>query len=299
MKVIPILFFLLAGSVRAVIPFDDYFFSVQPGSPAPSVTATATYYYVGADQVWTNAGGVTSIWVECWGGGGGAAQNYSGYVGGGGGWSAGRIAVTNGEQLTVIVGEGGQCTYGEVRYNYGGGAGRFDGNNEAQEGGGRSAIRRAAGTEILTAGGGGGAGNEGNGGTGGGDAGGDGTDDSGPGGYGHGGTQSAGGAGGIGSPSSRDGKPGTEYQGGQSWGACGGGGGGYYGGGGGGGYDYHYGGGGGGAGYTNGTFAESTNVAASGSTPAGTSSSLYLSGYGYGGAANEQAGSNGLVRIIH
>jgi collagen type III alpha len=299
MKTIAILIVLLTGQILAASrSFDDYYFGPVAGYQSASVV-TAAYYYVGADQVWTNLDGATSIWVEVWGAGGAASQNSTGHTGGGGGWAAGRIAITNGEALTIIVGAGGLCTYDESRYNYGGGAGRFDGNSEADEGGGRSAIRRADGTEVVTAGGGGGAGNEGHGGAGGGETGGNGTDDSGPGSYGSGGTQSVGGAGGIGISTERDGHAGTQYQGGQSWGACGGGGGGYYGGGGGGGYDYHYGGGGGGSGYTGGVFAGATNVAASGATPAGSSSALYLSGYGLGGTENQQAGSNGLIRILY
>ncbi|HYE32116.1 MAG TPA: fibronectin type III domain-containing protein [Methylomirabilota bacterium] len=71
------------------------------------------------NSVWTVPPGVTSIEVECWGAGGGGGASYnpygapgSAYYGGGGGGSGEyrrvkQIAVTAGEELTLVIDQGG------------------------------------------------------------------------------------------------------------------------------------------------------------------------------------------------
>lgn len=168
--------------------------------------------------------GVTTLFVQLWGAGGGAA----------GGYTQGYLAVTPGETLSLMPGQGGQYTYNGWATACGGGGATYSGYG----GGGRSAIRRGS-TEIITAGGGGGSGSAYSG-AGGGLGGGL----TGSNGYaipscgttaGRGGTQTAGGAGGN---AIYDGQTGSAFQGGRggqnSGERGGGGGGGYFGGGGGG-----------------------------------------------------------------
>jgi uncharacterized repeat protein (TIGR02543 family) len=203
------------------------------------VSTTTTFNYTGSNQSWTVPAGVTRATFFLFGAGGGG--NYK-FGGGGGGYATGSYAVTPGQTLTIIVGQGGggeaaaartgvsgyPGIYTPVTYGGGGRGGSFSSGYNAvyySSGGGRSAIRLpAATTDLATAAGGGGAaygqcglgggGTSGNGGT-------------------LGGTQSAGGTGGT----SGNGYPGTNgvaYQGGDSKDEGGGGGGGYFGGGGGG-----------------------------------------------------------------
>lgn len=254
------------------------------------------YKYTGKDQTYTVPSGVTSINVKMWGagGGGGVAGGWSyGFAGGGGGYTTADLSVTPGQQLTVMVGNGGTFGwYPNMQSNYGGGARSCNTGGDCRyggQGGGRSAIISGS-TELLTAGGGGGGGasrvtNGQAGGAGGGSSGVAGSS------YtaacaGGGGTQSAGGAGGT--CANANGSAGSQFAGGNpSSNAYGGsGGGGYYGGGGGGyGESNDMGGGGGGSGYIGGTgVSNATTTAGSGASPGNTSDTDW-GGAGYGGAA--------------
>ena len=203
---------------------------------ASGVSSAVTFNYTGADQSWTVPAGVTSATFFLIGAGGGGGANTAG---GGGGYATGKYAVTPGQVLKVIVGQGGggagtaavagyPGVYTPLTYGGGGRAGSFYPGwlGTFASGGGRSAIRLpSATTDLATAAGGGGAG-YGQCGFGGG-----GTTASGAGSSGA--TQSAGGTG----ASSGNGYPGTNgvaYLGGDSKDEGGGGGGGFRGGGGGG-----------------------------------------------------------------
>lgn len=219
-----------------------------------------TFNFTGADQSWTVPVGVSSVVFHVLGGGGGGGRVGSGANGGGGGYATGTYAVTAGQVLVVIVGEGGArqspadvaaLTTATARRNvsFGGGASGqgVSGYGESfGSGGGRSAIRLTGSVEdLVTAGGGGGGGYTSAGGAGGGFAGQDGGGSA-----GRGGTQVAGGATSFPEP----GVAGIKYAGGYAGTVLsgnepsegGGGGGGFYGGGGAG----DNGGGGGGSSYT-------------------------------------------------
>ena len=203
------------------------------------ISSTVTFNYTGSNQSWTVPSGVTSATFFLIGAGGGG--NYA-YGGGGGGYATGSYAVTAGQVLTVIVGQGGGAAdavsrpgvsgypgiYTPVTYGGGGRGGSYSAGWDElyySSGGGRSAIRLpSATTDLATAGGGGGAAYSQCGLGGGGTTGSGGS---------RGGTQTTGGTG----ASSGNGYPGTNgvaYQGGDSKDEGGGGGGGYFGGGGGG-----------------------------------------------------------------
>ena len=208
------------------------------------------FNYTGTDQTFVVPPFVESILIKAWGAGGGQSAGSS--TGGPGGYSNGNLAVTPGQSVTIVVGQGGKPASPVPTYG-GGGPGGMDQSPSqlhGASGGGRSAVRLNDGTEVLTAGGGGGsAGATGlitwsNGGSGGGLLGTNGWIN--PPGWqpapGSGGSQVAGGLGGtnILTPNPGDGIAGVQYQGG-SGGMClipgagggGGGGGGYFGGGGG------------------------------------------------------------------
>jgi uncharacterized repeat protein (TIGR02543 family) len=203
------------------------------------VSSMVTFNYTGSNQSWTVPTGVTSATFYLIGAGGGGGVSFAG---GGGGYATGSYAVTPGQTLTVIVGQGGGGAdavtrpgvsgypgiYTPVTYGGGGRGGSFSAGWDElyySSGGGRSAIRLPnTSTDLATAGGGGGAaysqcGFGGGGLTGNGSA--------------RGGTQSAGGTG-AGSGNGYPGTNGIAYQGGDSKDEGGGGGGGFFGGGGGG-----------------------------------------------------------------
>jgi hypothetical protein len=113
---------------------------------------TTVFNFTGSDQVYVVPENVFAIEVKLWGAGGAKGYPYSGSQtgsGGGGGFTKGTLAVSPGDTLTVIVGEGGQYSNLFKPVGYGGGGAGFG------QGGGRSAIRLDT-NEILTAGGGGG-----------------------------------------------------------------------------------------------------------------------------------------------
>src|SRR5437867_160498 len=209
-------------------------------------------------------------------------------IGGGGGFVTGTLNVTPGEQLTIIVGGGGQPGAGPGAY--GGGGGKACGSGG--RGGGRSAIRDSSAIELITAGAGGGGGGsatatEARGGGGGGLSG---TPSTWPGFDGDPGTQTAGGAG------YGEGRPGGQFFGGDAGcrdnGTNGSGGSGYYGGGGG--TDLGDGGGGGGASLVP---IGGNTVAAHDDIPGNSSDHDYADNAGHGGPKGG-AGNRGRGVIV-
>ncbi|MEN9301887.1 MAG: hypothetical protein RL264_316 [Bacteroidota bacterium] len=135
----------------------------------PNCTTTkAIFNYTGSNQIFTVPNcGVTSIKVKMWGAGGGSGDNTNGGNGGGGAYVTGTLPVTPGQQLTIIVGQGGARgavnTIGGYSMSaaFGGGGRGRDEDRGGGGGGGRSAIRLTDGTEVATAAGGGGGGGSG------------------------------------------------------------------------------------------------------------------------------------------
>ncbi|MDD2765580.1 MAG: hypothetical protein PHE83_16580 [Opitutaceae bacterium] len=104
------------------------------------------FTYTGANQTWTVPAGVTKITVKVWGAGGG-----NGFIStaGTGGFSKMDVAVSPGQTITIMVGQGGSYMGTNT---YGGGAGH--GYNGQGNGGGRSEVS-GTGWRIVAGGGGG------------------------------------------------------------------------------------------------------------------------------------------------
>ena len=256
----------------------------------PFVAVIQTYSYTGANQdilVPTRANFCEYI---LWGAAGSRGTDEVTFrISSAGGATTGILAVTGGESLIAIVGEGGLSTNSANLSRAGGygGAGSIVsvGATFTGRGGGRSAIRRAS-TELATAGGAGGSGyNTTPGGVGGGTTGGSS-------GTSGGGTQSAGGAGSTGSPT--NGTAGTAFQGGNGgqWGGSGGGG--FFGGGGGANALGNIG-GGGGSGFAGGTSA--LTYQGTGATPPLNTDPRYPgNGVATSNSTNDQAG-HGFIHL--
>ena len=272
----------------------------------PSISTAVQFAYTGVDQTFTVPAGVFFIQVDLFGaaGGNGSWGGWQyGWSGGPGGYTHGTIAVTPGQVLTVIVGQGGAggATSNAV-FSYGGGGRNCNGADcqYAAKGGGRSAIRSGA-TELLTAGGGGGGGSvtgigvsyRMNGGAGGGLLGGNSINEY-SGQVATGGTQTTGGTGMPGNV--RNGTNGSQFTGGTQGGTesyGGGGGGGWYGGGGGNYYSNAMGGGAGGSGYISGPgVTNAWTQTGGGAQPEGGSAGIGTSNWPY-------FGRNGVVIISY
>ena len=271
---------------------------------------TTFIYTTGVYQYFTVPSGITSITLLMWGAGGGGIAGYTPCIGGSGACIQGNLAVTPGETLTIVVGYGGQSSQsGTTTDAMGGGGTGYNGNRGY--GGGRSAIQRVAGTDIVTVGGGGGSDSNyyraagaatGSGTAQQGNMGGKTTGANGP--YGGGGGQTSGGTGGT--MSGYTGSTGTKGFGGAS--GRGGGGGGWWGGGGAGGNNTvsgEFGSGGGGSSYTDNltpgsiTTYDGFGVSGSGGVRvAPNSSSPYYNNYSLGGTYAANAG-NGAVIISY
>ncbi|WP_143569264.1 glycine-rich protein [Streptomyces acidiscabies] len=297
-------------------------------TPSAGFTNCTLLSYTGADQTFTVPTGVSSLNVQLWGAGGGGDNSayYSGQVGGaGGGYTTGTLAVTAGQSLTVMAGQGGNVNSTATTYGGGGAGGASPVTPGAigASGGGMSALWNGASfsTPLLIAGGGGGASpgadtqNPKPGGGGGTNGGGDGNTNT----SGQGGTQTAGGtAGAYGSQcEATSNTAGRQWFGGNGFNTLssrrgeggGGGGGGYFGGGGGacqpGAPTLNPNGpGGGGSGYIGGAGVTGASTTA-GSSPtannqggaaAGTGSAQYPAGVAIGGA-DSKSGGNGAVVI--
>ena len=281
-----------------------------------TATASTALSYTGADQSFVVPAGVTSLTAKLWGAGGSGGSNalggaFIGGKGGAGGYATGTIAVTPGETLNLVVGQGGGYSFTNatpVTYG-GGGRGNFTLPatwSSAGGGGGYAGIFRGAISQsnaLLIAGAG--AGGSGHfasnydAGVGGGTSGTHGTNSgggTGPTMNGSGGTQSAGGAAGT---ATRAGSAGTALQGGYGDHISGGGGAGYFGGGGGG----HQDGsgisstGGGGSSFL-GTASAASTTAGSGVLPPQQSDADYVAGVGLGGE-RQTAGGNALIVLSY
>jgi len=282
---------------------------VQIFEDVPPVAGSEIISYTGSDQSFVVPAGVTSLTAKLWGAAGGPSTGGpDGGTGASGGFASAGIAVTPGESLTIITGQGGPAS------SFGGG------------GGGLSAIKRGA-TWLVVAGAGGGGGRGPNaggtynsgapgGGTTGGAAVGNGT----PGAV-NGGTQSSGGAGfgagGAGSQGQGGSTPSASHptsaayggggigsSDGTSW-TAGGAGAGYFGGGAGGGNGISAAGGGGGSGYVSGPGVSNGILTAGVSTtPPNSSDPDYVSGVGAGSTGSgtggqNTSGGNGLVTLAY
>lgn len=296
-----------AGSttVLGFVSDGTYLYSTWSHVPVVCAPGSQVFGMQGLVENFVVPAGCTSVTVKLWGAGGaGGDPEQSGAIdahGGGGGFTVGTLAVTPGETLGVLVGQGGRTTTAAAACTaaaFGGGApGCVQSHSGAGGGGGgRSAVSRA-GSELLVAGGGGGGGgyytNAGQGGAGGGASGQNATGSGG----GTAGTQSQPGVTGPGSWPGGNGTAGTGGPGGH---ISGGGGGGYFGGGGGNhGPNVTYGGGGGGgSGYIGGAgVSAATTTAGAGTAPAGTTDSHYVPGVGTGGTPMVQGGSGRVVII--
>ena len=120
--------------------------------------------YSGTDQSFTVPSGVTSVDLRVWGAaGGGSAAGWGAPTGGGGGggFARGTLAVTGGQILGVVVGQGGPATSTSATYgNGGGGGGATFATGYGGAGGGASAVFFSTTVSIpnlrIAAGGGGG-----------------------------------------------------------------------------------------------------------------------------------------------
>ena len=131
--------------------------------PFAGVLTVISFQYTGSLQTFAVPATTTSINVYMWGaGGGGGSLSY----GGAGAFLTGRLAVTPGETLRIVVGQGGRgisqanANSGTISAYGGGGNVLTNGNGNSYGnggGGGRSAIQRST-TDIVTVGAGGGTG---------------------------------------------------------------------------------------------------------------------------------------------
>jgi hypothetical protein len=110
-------------------------------------------YTTGAAQTLVVPDSVTAYTVHLWGAGGGGYDANG--VGGAGAYVTGRLSVTPGETLSIVVGLGGRTNGSSSTATQGGGG--ASGGFGAGSGGGRSSIRRNN-ADIVVAGGGGGSG---------------------------------------------------------------------------------------------------------------------------------------------
>ena len=298
-------------------------------TPTAGFTNCVNITYSGADQTLTLPANVLSVQARVWGAAGGGTDSTRGYLlqggGAGGGYATGTIAVTSGQTLTVVVGQGG--VFGSTTNTYGGGGGGGSStvaNINGGSGGGNSAVfssaTKTAANALLVAGGGGGASPGADGGTVGAGGGGatTGGQDALPALSGRGGSQIAGGAAATGTSACTTAPTaGAQFQGGKGAASSGsnpnegggGGGGGYFGGGGGlcQSAATQNGGGGGGSSFIAGTGVTSASTLAganflySGASCAGTAASggaadsLYAAGIGQGSCYG--TGGNGQVII--
>jgi hypothetical protein len=105
---------------------------------ATGITSTIrSFAYVGSNQSFTVPSGVFSINVAMWGAGGGG----NGGTAGAGAFIQGNLAVTAGQVLTVVVGQGGNQSGISSPLTYGGGGASLPGAGVNASAGGRSAIQ--------------------------------------------------------------------------------------------------------------------------------------------------------------
>jgi CshA-type fibril repeat protein len=137
-------------------------------TPDAGYTNCVRYTFTGDDQAFMVPASVTAIRAKIWGAGGGGSQpslfdeSGGGGGGGGGGFTTGTLAVSSGQSLTLMVGQGGRNSSGSSAYGGGATAGFGEGFpwGTGGSGGGMSAlfVDAAHTVPLLIAGGGGGVG---------------------------------------------------------------------------------------------------------------------------------------------
>ena len=101
-------------------PYSAGFTTTSITEPDTSVTGTNSTCSSGTFGTFTVPAGMTSMNAYLWGAAGGGSHICSpeapgwGNIGGGGGFASGTVAVTSGQVLEVVVGEGGLDTYGQT-----------------------------------------------------------------------------------------------------------------------------------------------------------------------------------------
>tara|TARA_Y100000004_G_scaffold18998_1_gene19541 strand:- start:15 stop:1586 length:1572 start_codon:yes stop_codon:yes gene_type:complete len=95
-------------NAAADIPYSAGFSNTGITEPTTSTAGTNPTFGAGTTGSYTVPSGLTSLNVTAWGaGGGGDRPQYPNVYGGGGGFAKGTLAVTPGQSLTIVVGEGG------------------------------------------------------------------------------------------------------------------------------------------------------------------------------------------------
>ena len=298
------------SNIKIYKPFLLLFFLVFLFGNSQTTTA---FSYTGANQTFTVPAGVNSINVKMWGAGG-ASSFYGPSAGGSGAFVKGTLAVTPGQSLIVVVGQGGIYFSTNTGYGGGGPSGDFGGAGGGFSGIFLTSVTQGNAKAIAGGGGGGGAYGQGTfGGGGGATTGSDGPIQSAMWQGGKGGSLSAGGAGGI--VQNANGTAGSSGgilaggSGGINTYVGGGGGGGYFGGGGGYGSNttnrYSTGGGGGSSlispltSVTN-TAGTTSGVATTSPQAPGNSELEYVAGIGNGGNSTSSPGTvnGGNGRVV-
>jgi hypothetical protein len=144
----------------SVTASDDESLSGPPGQATAQISAEVSFTATGSDQTWVVPAALTSITVKLWaaGGGGSNGEGWQ-FPGAPGGYTEGVVSTTPGETLLLRVGVGGQRGSLVITNAYpAGGTAGYRAGYSAGGGGGRSALERSDGTELLVAGAGGGAG---------------------------------------------------------------------------------------------------------------------------------------------
>jgi len=139
-------------------PFHPYR-ALPPTNATNGTTNILKFSYTGSSQSFTVPGGISTLYVYMWGAGGGGSYS-GGYSDGGyGALIYGKLTVTSGTVLTLVVGGGGSGINGASSSTYGGGGVGNGGYSSVYggSGGGRSSISFGGYEQLVAGGGGGGA----------------------------------------------------------------------------------------------------------------------------------------------
>ena len=140
-------------NAAADTPYSAGFSNTGITEPTTSTAGTNPTFGAGTTGTFTVPSDMTSVDITAWGaGGGGDRPQYPNVYGGGGGFATGTLAVTPGQALTIVVGEGGR-TRQSATNTHSTGAFGGDGPGDSGEPVGQ---RNGGGTGRGGAGGGGG-----------------------------------------------------------------------------------------------------------------------------------------------
>ena len=152
----PVQSYVTSGGSYSVSPSSTTIYYAEALTTSAGTPVTNSYSYTGSEQTFTVPDGVTSINVKMWGAGGGGSCSGTCGSGGSGAFVKGDLAVSPGQTIKIVVGQGGAYPGSTTTYGGGGSGGTYGGSGGGYSGIFLSSVAQVNSLAVVGGGGGGG-----------------------------------------------------------------------------------------------------------------------------------------------